>query len=157
MPPTAGTLAQSASEGGSVQPAAPSVKLALAPGNAAEVWNEALSRLSGFIVDHARSFHSLSVPSANRLVVCFKPDNAFGRSTCQRPENANRIEEALAQVTGETVRVEFTLADEPAAAPQPATVPAHVKILDATRNPLVRLAGELFGAQPMRVDDPPEK
>ena len=109
-------------------------------------------------VDHARLFHSLAVPSANRLVVCFQPDNAFGRSTCQRPENAGRIEDALAAVTGKPVRVEFALTEGSAAAAEsPAkVVPAHVKILEATKNPLVRLAGELFGAQPMRVDDPPE-
>ena len=121
------------------------------------MWKQTLGRLSGFIVDHARLFHSLAVPAANRLVVGFKPDNAFGRSTCQRPENAGRIEEALAEVTGQPVRVEFVLTEEPAAAAaQPAIVPAHLKILQATKNPLVRLAGELFGAQPMRVDDPPE-
>jgi DNA polymerase-3 subunit gamma/tau len=134
-------------------------KLVLSPSTAAEVWKQALLRLSGFIVDHARQFQSLAVPSANRLVVCFKPDNAFGRSTCQRPENAGRIEDALAEVTGQPVRVEFALAEAPAAAaaPQASPVPAHLKVLQAAKNPLVRLAGELFGAQPIRVDDPPEK
>jgi DNA polymerase-3 subunit gamma/tau len=143
---------------GSVQPAGRSPKLELSPANAVEVWNQALLRLSGFIVDHARSFHSLSVPSANRLTVCFSADNAFARSTCQRPETAGRIEEALADVTGQPVRVEFVLSAEPAvAAAAQAVVPAHLKVLEAAKNPLVRLAADLFGAQPVRIDDPPEK
>jgi hypothetical protein len=29
--------------------------------------------------------------------------------------------------------------------------------MDAMRHPLVQRAGELFGAQPMRVDDPPSR
>ena len=124
--------------------------------NAVEIWNRALSRLSGMIVDQARHFDSVAVPAPNRLVIRFKPVYAVFKSACERPEQVARFEQALAEVTGQPIRVEFALAEEaPAKAEPPAkVVPAHQRLLEAAKHPLVRRAGELFGAQPIQVDPP---
>jgi DNA polymerase III subunit gamma/tau len=137
-------------------PASPAV--ALTAENAVEVWNTALSRLSGMAADQARQFDSVELAAANRLVIRFKSGYAVCKSACERPEQVARFEQALAEVTGQRVRVEFSLAaDEPgeqtSAAPARVVSP-HQRLLEVMQHPLVHRAGELFGAQPIRVDDP---
>jgi DNA polymerase III subunit gamma/tau len=125
--------------------------------NAVEVWNRAVSRLSGIAADQARQFDSVEVATPDRLVIRFRSGYAVCKSACERPEQVARFEQALAEVCGRRVRVEFALAaEEPrdaVATPGRAASP-HQRLLDVVQHPLVQRAGELFGAQPVRVDDP---
>jgi DNA polymerase-3 subunit gamma/tau len=128
--------------------------------NAVEIWNRALSQMSGMVVDHARHFDSIAISAPNRLVIRFKSGYAVCKSACERPEQVARFEQALAEVTGERIRVEFALAAEEPAEQTSAAAPArvvspHLKLLEVVQNPFVHRANELFGAEPMRVDDPP--
>ena len=113
-------------------------------------------------VDQARHFDLGGIPRPNRLVIRFKSGYAVCKSACERPEQVARFEQALAEVTGQRIRVEFALAAdepgqrEPSAAPARAVSP-HQRLLEAVQHPLVHRAGELFGAQPVRVDDPPPR
>lgn len=51
--------------------------------------------------------------------------------------------------------VEFTLTEEAAeAAPAKRAVSAQQRLMEAVKNPMVRRAGELFGAEPLRVEEP---
>jgi DNA polymerase-3 subunit gamma/tau len=140
-------------------PAAPSGPVVpLSQERAAEIWSLALDRLSGMVVEQARRFHRVEVPAPGRLLVSFKPAYALAKSTCQRPEQVKRFEQALAEVTGAHVAVEFIMLEESAAEAAPAkrVVPPHQRLVEAAKNPLVRRAGELFGAQPLRVEDKEE-
>ena len=93
----------------------------------------------------------------NRLVVSFKPAYSVAKASCQRPEQAARFEQALAEATGQRVVVEFTLTEEAAeAAPAKRAVSAQQRFQEAVKNPMVRRAGELFGAEPLRVEEPSE-
>jgi hypothetical protein len=84
------------------------------------------------------------------------------KSACERPEQVARFQQALAEVTGGRVELAFALASPEAGQQEPATtsgrsISPHQRLMDAMRHPLVQRAGELFGAQPMRVDDPPSR
>jgi DNA polymerase III subunit gamma/tau len=129
--------------------------------NAVEIWNRALARMSGTAVDHARHFDSVAIPAPSRLVVWFKPVYDFSRNFCQQPEQVARFEKALAEAAGQTVRVEFALtAEEPAetlSATAAKAVSPHQRRIEATQNPLVARAVELFGAQVTDVVDPPSQ
>jgi DNA polymerase-3 subunit gamma/tau len=144
-----GSRAEAASQG-----AAP---LELTAENAVEIWNRALERLSGMVVEQARQFDSIATAGPNRLVIRFKPGYAVCKSGCERPEQVARFEQSLAEVTGQPVRVAFALSEDgPGEAELAAkAVPTHQRLAEAAKHPLVRRAGELFGAQPVRVDDPP--
>jgi len=125
--------------------------------NAADVWERALERVRGTIVDHARQCCKVDLAGIDRLAVFFSAaTGSLPRSLCQRPPQVAAFEQALAEVVGRPVRVEFKLAetasDESAAATRP-IVPPHQRILEATKNPMVRRAGELFGAQPTGVEE----
>lgn len=131
--------------------------VALTAQNAIEVWNRALAKLSGMVVDQAKHFDSVAFCAPNRLVIHFKPVYDFSKGFCERPEQLARFEKVLAEVTGQPIRVGFALtADEPGEAacePSPAVSP-HQRRLDAMQNPLVRRATELFGAQIVDVIEP---
>jgi hypothetical protein len=118
----------------------------------------ALERLSGMVVEQAKRFHRVEVVSPNRLVVSFKPAYALARSTCQRPDQVARFEGAVAEVTGQRVAVEFIMLEETTAEAAPAKrpLPPYQRLLEAAKHPLVSRAVELFGAQPLRVEDKDE-
>ena len=81
------------------------------------------------------------------------------RVVCERPEQVARFEQALAEVTGQRIRVEFAAGGGRADGRRPPAAPArvvspHQRLLEVAQHPLVQRASELFGAQPVRVDDP---
>jgi hypothetical protein len=125
--------------------------------NAVAVWSAAISKLTGLVADQAKLFDKATAAGPNHLVIAFKPGYAFAKASCQRPEQAARFAQALAEVTGQSVRLEFTLVED-AAAGATATEPArnvspHQRLMEIVKHPLVQRAAELFGAQPLRVDD----
>ena len=141
------------------QPSQPAVELTAQ--NAVEVWNRMLAAMTGMVVDQAKHFDSVAFLAPNRLVIRFKPVYDFSKGFCERPEQIARFEKTLAEMTGQSIRVEFALtADEPgepSAAPAARAVPLHQRRLETMQNPLVRRAAELFGAQVVDVIDPPPK
>jgi DNA polymerase III subunit gamma/tau len=130
--------------------------------SAAAVWTNALSRLSGMAVEQAKSFERATACGPDHLVISFKPGYALAKAFCQRPDNLNRFEQALADVTGHPVRVEFKVHEDTAgqaastATPE-RTISPHQRLLEMMKHPLIQRAGELFGAQPIRVDEPPRQ
>jgi DNA polymerase-3 subunit gamma/tau len=139
----------------------PEPVVAMTAENVAEIWTRAISRLSGRVVDQAKQFDSLAILAPNRLVIRFKPGYAWCKSACERPEQVARFEQALSDVTGQRIRVEFTLVAEVPGETEPSASPGrvvspHQRLLGVVEHPLVQRASELFGAQPIRVDDPPD-
>ena len=136
-------------------------KVELTPQNAPKVWAEALSKLSGIAVEYARDYASIATSAPNCLVICLKAGYTLAKSVCERPEQLEKFEQALADVAGHPVRVQFTLSEaETSQAPEEPSARAvspHQRIVQVAQHPMVRRAGELFGAQPMRVDDPPNE
>jgi hypothetical protein len=129
--------------------------------NAVEIWNHALAKLSGMVVDQAMHFDSVAIPAPNRLVIRFKREYAVCKSACERPEQVARFEQALAEVTGQRVRVEFALAaEEPDPSATPATlaraISPHQRMLEMMQHPLIQRATELFGAEVKDVIPPQE-
>ena len=133
----------------------PSGNFVLEPTNANEVWQQAIEKVSGMVADQAKRFSRLEVSGINRLTIHFAPENAFCKSACQRPEQMSRLERALQDVTGQTIRVDFKL-QEAAAAPRvagPVMASPQDRLRDAAGHPFVKRAGELFGAQPTSVEE----
>ena len=143
--------------GGAVTPGGEVV--ALTPENAVEIWSLALGKMSGMVVDHAKQFDRVEASSANRLAVTFKPGYALAKSYCERPGQVARFEQVLAEVTGQPVRVSFSVAEDVPAAKaveseSAPTISPHQRLMEASMNPMIQRATELFGAQPTRVDPP---
>jgi hypothetical protein len=138
-----------------------SALVSLTPENAAEVWNQALARVSGLGARHARDYADVAIPAPNRLVIRFKPAYTLSKSICERPDQVAKFEKALVELTGEPVRVEFALLEDEPDQAQPGTperaVSPQQRLLEISRHPMIRRAAELFDAKPIRVDEPPDK
>lgn len=137
--------------------AAPGPQLALTAENAAQVWLEALGRLSGLAIEQAKQFQRVAISAPNRLEIHLRPAYTLAKTLCERPDQLGKIEQALADVTGSPIRVAFVVSDDQPAAAPPApvrTVSPHQRLLEASQHPLIQRAGELFGARAVRVDEP---
>ena len=129
----------------------------LTPESVTSVWQQALATMNDMVADQAGLCENVTLAGPRKLVVAFKPKYAAFKQSCERPEQAAKLERAVATIVGEPVRVEFTVLDGPAdevpAPPQRAVSPRQL-MAEKSQHPLVRRAMELFDATPVRVDAP---
>ena len=130
-------------------------------GNVTEVWSQVVGQIEGMAADPAKQFAHVRLPEANRIVVTFRPGSAFNKTICEQPGNLAEFEKVLAQVVGRRIRVSFEVEDGPDAhperKPQQQVVSPHQRLMEITKHPMIRRAGELFGATPTEVIDPPDR
>ena len=147
--------------GGGASPAEAGEPVELTADNVTQTWNSVLAGMSGMVADHARQSDSVAISAPNRLVISFKPSYTFAKSVCEKPEHVAKFEQILATITGQKVRVEFSLAEEDLAREEPnrATkfVSQHQRVMEISKHPLIQQAGKLFGGTPTGADPPPEK
>ncbi|MGH7139223.1 MAG: hypothetical protein ACREHD_26050, partial [Pirellulales bacterium] len=129
------------------------------PFNAVEVWGQVVDQLGDMLAEMARFVSTVAIPAPNRLVASFPEKYTSYKAYCERPENLSKLEQALANVTGQRVRIEFGLVPgEPASVvgsgPVKGLVTPQQRLLEKSEHPLVRRAAELFGAYPVRVEEP---
>ncbi|MBN2218474.1 MAG: hypothetical protein JW719_13950, partial [Pirellulales bacterium] len=142
--------------------ATPPLARELTAENAADLWREAVDRCSGLAADSARQFERAAISAPNHLVVTFGAEYTLAKSVCERPENANRLRTALAEVVGRRVDIEFQIAhssaDDAKKSGSPSQVPAtRRRVAEVAEHPLVRRAAELFGAEATQVTEPTKK
>ncbi len=131
-------------------PARPTVDLT--ESNASAVWQQALVSLSDLLADNAALGESVALAAPHRLVVGFRAKYNSCKMFCERPEHLARIEQALAELTGRSIQVEFVALED--VAPQPAA--PRRPTVDRRRlaeHPMIRRAGELFDAQVIRIEE----
>jgi DNA polymerase-3 subunit gamma/tau len=133
-------------------------RVSLTAANAMELWNRVVSGVSGLAAEYAKEFDRVTLADPTHLVVSFRPGYALAKTFCQRPEQLARFEQALAELTGQRIRLEFTVQEETieggAVAAPVRQVSPQQRLREVYEHPMIRRAGELFGAQPLRVDDP---
>ncbi len=123
--------------------------------NAEQVWKQALGTLEDMTADHGSRYDRVASSAPNQLVVFFRERYTLDKERCERPERKTRIEKALQQVTGQTVRVTFELIREAAQPIAPASTPSRwQKLKQKESNQLVRHAMELFQAEITEVEEP---
>ncbi len=110
------------------------------------------------VVEQAKRFHRVEVVAARPPGGLLQAGLCPGQVHLRTARQVKRFEQAVADVTGQRVAVEFIVLEESAAEAAPAkrVVPPYQRLMEAAKNPLVRRAGELFGAQPLRVEDKDE-
>jgi DNA polymerase-3 subunit gamma/tau len=126
---------------------------------AAKFWRQALTELGDMTSDFASKSDSLAISGPNRLVIRFRKAYTSAVEYCERPQSRAKLEDALARVTGRSIRLEFiSIPDEPttAVAQKPAATVQNRRrrMRDAERNPLIGRAVELFDAEIIDVFEP---
>ena len=129
--------------------------LPLTAENVEMVWKQVLDSMSDIIADSAAQADSLAIPAPNRLVVGFPARYTSLKVLCEQPDQTAKLERALAAITGQSVRIEFTLVGETAtvAALAPRPVTQRARMMEKSQHPLVRRAEELFGARLVSVEE----
>ncbi len=157
-PPSTEQAAQPHRPPAAAPPSAPTARLTEA--NAQAVWSQVLAGMSDVAADHARQFERVALEQPNRLVVTFASGYTLSKSFCERPQQLARFEQALAQATGRKIKLEFAVSQqEPQAHESPRPVPVvspHQRLMEVAKHPMIRKAGELFGATPTEVIEPPK-
>jgi DNA polymerase-3 subunit gamma/tau len=139
-------------------PSEPRQETVLDEDNAAALWEQVVAKVGGLAAASARNYSRIAISAPNTLVVHLKPGYTFAKAICQRPDQLAQFEGALAELTGKATSVQFAVdeapaAQEPVAVVRPTT--PHQRLMEVAEHPMVRRAGELFGAQAVRVDEAP--
>jgi DNA polymerase-3 subunit gamma/tau len=138
------------------QPIPQRVLIALDSQSADRVWKQALDLLGDMTSECAAMASRVAIPAPNRLVVSFPAGYNYQKETCERPERKQRLEEALAEVTGSPVKLDFELLAgerKPATTAAPPTPVSHRQLMQrAIRHPLVSETLEMFDGEIVRVD-----
>jgi len=128
--------------------------------SAAELWKQAILEVSETVASSAAHAERITAGGENQLVASFPASHGFFRDVCERPENRQRIEQALAQVHGGAVRLSFDIhadASEPAAPVRPPHASRRQQLAEVAERPFVRRAMELFDVPPDQFRySPPE-
>jgi DNA polymerase-3 subunit gamma/tau len=120
------------------------------------VWQQALASLSDLLGENASLCESVAFRVPNRLVATFRAKYTSCKAFCERGEQLTKLETALTDVAGASVKVDFVvLADENTAGPAPRrAVPQRQRMAEKAEHPLIRRAGELFDARLVRIEEP---
>jgi DNA polymerase III subunit gamma/tau len=140
------------------EPPAATDLIPLVPENATRIWTQATAKVPGLVGEHAGRFYRAAIRAPNHLVVSFPEEYTFSRSLCDAPDQRARFEQALAEVTGQRLKLEFETVEEKSgpAKQSPSTRSKSVQQLrnEVAQHPMVHRAIELFGAFPERIDGP---
>jgi DNA polymerase III subunit gamma/tau len=116
------------------------------------LWKEALATLPGLLGERAALSNRVALRDPNRVVVTFCKTYTVHKDFCERPDQLGKLQEALEQVAGRPLRVEFVLADDPVEV-APSEQPSAGRSRPIGDHPLVRRAAELFDARLVRVEE----
>lgn len=134
----------------------PATAMALQATTVRQVWEAALEQLEDMTADFGRFFASLTVPAPDRLVVGFRPEYTLQKQSCDRPDRRAKIEQAVSQIVGRVVKVEFELLPGEAKVVERRAAPASraVRIREREKYPLVQQAKAMFDAEIVDVVEP---
>jgi hypothetical protein len=120
------------------------------------LWEAALDQLEDMTADFGRGYSTVDFADSDRLVVGFRLEYNLQRSSCERPDRKQKIEQALAAVAGRTVRVEFmALASESKPVERKAGPVSRVaRIREREKHPMVQQARSMFDAEIVDVVEP---
>jgi DNA polymerase-3 subunit gamma/tau len=130
----------------------------ITPSNVRAIWDQALAEMGDMLARQAACCDSIAIPAPNWLVVRFAEKYTSFKTSCERPEHLARLEQSLYRVSGNRVRIEFALVEKAPGesveqpAPQRGRGSAQ-QLAEKSQHPLVRRAAELFGAEPVWVDE----
>lgn len=128
---------------------------------ATAIWQQVLGELQDMTGGFASKAESVAISGPNSMVARFRKAYTSLQEQLERPDRRQRLEQALSEVAGRSIRVEFELLpDLPQTAaiapkPQPTAARRRQRIREVERNLLVQQAIAVFDAEIIDVTDPP--
>ncbi|HUG69061.1 MAG TPA: DNA polymerase III subunit gamma/tau [Pirellulaceae bacterium] len=124
--------------------------------SATSIWQQAIAKIEDMTADYAAFCDRVAISAPNRLVASFKASYTLQKESCEKPERKARIEQALQQITGQRIHVDFEVRREEAigvSRPQPRPS-LRQKMRDIEKQPLVKQAIDMFEAEITRLEEP---
>ena len=146
-----------ASSAAQIPPPTPSAEKVtlLQPANLESTWRGVLAEFNDLTAESASNFDTLRL-EGNRLIVMLK--SVLDQNMCDRPGPKQRLEEALQQVTGKVIRLDFCIDAKSQSSPaRPRHVSRRQRIRDAEQNEFVKAAVDLFDGEIVDVKPPVAK
>jgi DNA polymerase-3 subunit gamma/tau len=124
---------------------------------ATEWWHAALKLLDDITADFAAHASGVATSGPNRLVVRFPAMYNSSKMYCERLDQREKLERAISQAAGRPLRLEFEMVqgDPPHGAPPPPVAGRQQQKRKVVKHPLVERAVELFDAEVLGVEVPP--
>ncbi|MDR2116593.1 MAG: DNA polymerase III subunit gamma/tau [Planctomycetaceae bacterium] len=111
---------------------------------AVTIWRKAIDTIPGMLATSATSYKKITFEKPNGFAVVF--DNRYAKELCER--ESPRLQNALSQAIGKTIRIRFELIEEKQPAPAPVQDVNRNKLFkDVVENPFVKEISEIFGAE----------
>ena len=118
-------------------------------------WQQALQTIGGMTQDIGSDYQSIAISAPNLLAVTFKA--AYNKEWCERSDVRRKIEQTLAELAGQAVRLEFAVLETPGQAAPQRRAPAQdraEKMRQVQEHPLIQETIRLFEAEVIRLQEP---
>lgn len=134
----------------------------LSPESLRRVWTDLLAQMGPMMAGNLEKAGIPAISGPNALVLRFPSEYNHQREYCQEPQRLARIEEALRRIAGPAWKVRLeggtpgATDEQPEAPPEPAEstqTRTRRQREEASKEPLVKRAMEVLGAQIIRVDE----
>jgi len=128
--------------------------------DASVLWQQMLGKLPDMLARYAALAERIAISAPNRLAAGFAAQYTSGKSFCENPERLEKLEKSLSEVAGRPMRITFEVfenSEGTESVPEVRSVRqanSRERMNEASQNPLVRRAAELFGARPVAVEGP---
>ena len=126
-------------------PAASSASLPINRTNLELVWQKTIECCGDMTADMASQYRKLELSQPDQLVVTFK--DKYTSDMCSRPERKQKLEAALRETTGQSIRIEFAVAMEKNPKPVQPQMSRVQIIRELEQNPLVEHVMQLFDGE----------
>ena len=127
------------------KPPASSAVLPINKTNLEKGWQQTIECCGDMTADMASQYRKLELSQPDQLVVTFK--DKYTSDMCSRPERKQKLEAALRETTGQSIRIDFAVALEKSQKPAQPQMSRVQIIRELEQNPLVKSALELFDGE----------
>jgi DNA polymerase-3 subunit gamma/tau len=137
---------------------APVCAIPFESGRENEIWAQVITILSDMTRSHAKNVTNAAISGPNQLVLTFPKSYHLSKQYFERsPDQIRRIEAAIQQVVGQTVKIVLTVSQsespsQPPAEQQSSRAEVDRRHMEAENDPLVKRAMTAFGATVVRVE-----
>ncbi len=87
-------------------------RVEFAPENADQIWSEVVGEINDMLKSHVKAGTRAAISAPNKLELTFPRGYHFSKRYCEKPEAITRLEQIVARLTGQDVRISLALSDE---------------------------------------------
>jgi DNA polymerase-3 subunit gamma/tau len=133
-------------------------RVEFSPENADQIWSDVLGEINDMLKSHVKAVTRAAISAPNKLELTFPRGYHFSKRYCEKPEAIARLEQIVARLTGQDVRISLALSDEgPAvqvsAADAGAASSSRKRVYQPEEDEFVSSVMSTFSAQVVRVDE----